>query len=269
VVGVTVLFAGWLLVVCLAITPLVVPALIGFRAAVGGLAWVEAELANALLDTHVRPSVTSPAPAGFWTKGGSVLHDGAFWKQQVYHLQRFALGGVIAVGEVTLLGAAVSAIATPVYYRWSDTEIGSWHVDTIGRALLWVPPGILALILGVYLLRPLRAVSRALVLGLLGGEPGVPPVSPAVARARRRRALALHAAAFVAVNGVLLLIWALTTSGYFWPMWTLLPLGLALGIHAWVVLVDERPELIRGKRMTKALAIHEGVAIGLSAFLIG
>ena len=55
-----VLLAGWIVVACLAITPLVVPALLAFRAATGGLAWLEARLANALLGTDVEPPLRSP-----------------------------------------------------------------------------------------------------------------------------------------------------------------------------------------------------------------
>ena len=44
-----VLLAGWIVVAVLAITPLVVPALIGFRAAVGLIARLDAAIARALL----------------------------------------------------------------------------------------------------------------------------------------------------------------------------------------------------------------------------
>src|SRR5262245_57118519 len=262
--GVTVLVAGWILTVVLSITPLVVPILAGFRATVGGIARVEGRLANALLGTRVRPPVTSPSVPGFWAGAGSVLSDTSFWKQQVYLMQRFVVGGTLAVAEVALIGAGLGAITMPIHYRWSNTELGSYHVDTLGRALLWVVPGLLGLALGIYLLRPLTAMSRSLAESLLGGRAdGVPVLSSA-----RRRALTLHAYAFAGLNGLMIFIRAFTSQGYFWPMWILLPTGLALGIHAWVQLVDAPPELLlRGKRATRGLAIHEGVAIAIGAFL--
>ena len=64
IAGAAVLLCGWIVVALLAITPLVVPALVGFRAAAGGFAWLEAKLANALLGTDLEPPTLSPRPAG-------------------------------------------------------------------------------------------------------------------------------------------------------------------------------------------------------------
>src|SRR5262249_31178551 len=78
-----VLIAGWVTTVVLAITPLVVVALVGFRATVGGLTLLEAALARELLGTatHVR---ASSGGRGFWRRGVNVLNDGAFWRQHAY-----------------------------------------------------------------------------------------------------------------------------------------------------------------------------------------
>jgi hypothetical protein len=48
----------------------------------------------------------------------------------------------------------------------------------------------------------------------------------------QRRALGAHAGAYVAVNGSLVAVWALTGEGYFWPAWILAPGTLMLGWHA-------------------------------------
>src|SRR5262245_10655971 len=79
IAGAAVLFTGWLIVGLLAITPLVVPALVGFRAALGGIAWLEARLANALLGTSLEPPTLSPAGRGFWSRAEGVARDGSFW----------------------------------------------------------------------------------------------------------------------------------------------------------------------------------------------
>ena len=58
-----------------------------------------------------------------------------------------------------------------------------------------------------------------------GGDPGAPPIRPA------RRPLAepsRQLVAFVAVNLVLVAVWALSGAGYFWPAWPILGWGLAL-----------------------------------------
>jgi hypothetical protein len=47
-------------------------------------------------------------------------------------------------------------------------------------------------------------------------------------------ALRVHTVVYLGVVGLLVMIWALTSgfSGYFWPMWTAMPWGFALAIHA-------------------------------------
>jgi signal transduction histidine kinase len=262
--GAALLIAGWTVTLCLAITPLVVPALRGFRGAVGLVARAEAALAHALLDTAaVRPRASSPGRPGYWRSVPNVLGDGSFWRQQVYLLYRYVLGGAIAIAEVSLLGASLGTIALPIYYRWSNMSFGSWHVDTLGRSFLLVPAGIIGLVVALAPVRPLGALSRSLVRGLLGA--GVEePRPPAAARAARRRWLAVHASLFAFLTLLTTLIWALTTRAYYWPVWVILGLGVPLAIHAWVELVDARPELVRAARATRALAIVAGVAGVLS-----
>src|SRR3954466_16350142 len=64
---------------------------------------------------------------------------------------------------------------------------------------------------------------------------------PSDIRARSARAwarvdaamLRMHAGAYATVNGAMVGIWALTGGGEFWPAWTLVPWGMALGAHAY------------------------------------
>src|SRR5215470_1668389 len=109
-VGLLALIAGWTVTVLLAITPAVVPVLIGFRAVVGFLARTEARLANALIGTSVRPPETAAGGRNFWRRGYSVLWDPAFWRQQLYVLVRVLVGWTLATVEVSLLAAALGAI---------------------------------------------------------------------------------------------------------------------------------------------------------------
>jgi 2TM domain len=61
------------------------------------------------------------------------------------------------------------------------------------------------------------------------------------ARARKRvtdrRDFGGHVVAYVVVNGFLLLVWAVTGAGYFWPAWVLGGWGVGLVLHAWEVFV--------------------------------
>jgi signal transduction histidine kinase len=272
-VALAVLIAGWIVVAVLAITPLVVPALMGFRAAVGGLACFDAGLANALLGTATRPDVTSSGPTGFWRRTGNVLGDGAFWRQQSYLLLRLSAGFAVAVFEWTLLASSLGALALPIWYRWSAAgstpfpRVGSWHVDTLGRAFLGVPVGVAGLAVALGLTKPLASASRGLVEGLLRGA-DVPQDSPAARRRNRLQALALHTLAYALVNALMILIWGLTSRGYFWPEWTLIALGLPLAVHAWVVLVDDRPEVARALRMPRELTVHAGLSVVFAIFFV-
>ena len=258
-----VLIAGWVVVPVLAITPLVIPALVGFRYAVGGLARLNGGIANDLLGTSVNPPLRSPGPRGFWRSGLNVLSDGAFWRQQAYLLLRLTVGFAVAVAEFSLLATSLGALTLPVWYRWSATgstpfpRLGSWHVDTLGRALLGVPVGIVGLTIGLLMLGPLAAGARRLVNALLAGvEEGREPTLR-----QRRATLKTHAATYAVVTLVLTLIWALTTRSYFWPEWTFIVLGLPLAIHALAELAIERVSPAR-----RALAVHAAAALSASVF---
>jgi signal transduction histidine kinase len=84
-----------------------------------------------------------------------------------------------------------------------------------------------------------------------------------------RRAVVIHAAAVAVVNALLIVIWALTSQGYFWPMWPLLVLALPLAIHAWVVEAEEQNALWLRWRLDTGFAIHAGVWAALLLFLTG
>ena len=259
-----VLIASCAVVPVVAIMPLVIPALVGFRYAVGGLARLDGGIANDLLGTSVNPPLRSPGPRGFWRSGLNVLSDGALWRQQAYLLLRLTVGFAVAVAEFSLLASSLGALTLPIWYRWSATgstpfpRVGSWHVDTLGRALLGVPVGIVGLAIGLLVLGPLAAGSRRLVVVLLAGvEEGREPTLR-----QRRASLKAHAETYAVVTLVLTLIWALTSRGYFWPEWTFIVLGLPLAFHALAELAIERVPPPR-----RALAVHAAAALSTSVFL--
>ena len=158
-----VLVAGWVLVRPASRSPRSsCPALValpgGGRAARPGRRGAR----HALLGTTVRPPVSSPGRAGFWRRGGNVLGDEAFWRQQV--VPAAALRARLRPRDRRARARsrpALAAIVEPIGYRWTNQDLGSWHVDTLGRALLFVAPGVLALVLAVVLIRPFGA-RRAL-----------------------------------------------------------------------------------------------------------
>jgi signal transduction histidine kinase len=68
---------------------------------------------------------------------------------------------------------------------------------------------------------------------------------------------------------VLVVIWAITSRGYFWPVWPVLAIAFALAIQAWIAWVKDRPTPWLERRRHRSLAIHAGVWGAFLLFTIG
>jgi signal transduction histidine kinase len=266
--GAATLLAGWIACVVLAPTPLVVPALAGFRAAVGAFGRVEAWLARSLLGASAQPASRERYRGSYWRHAADVLSDAGFWRAQSFLFLRYVLGGATAIVELVLLGAGLVAIAEPITYRWGNTQIGSWQVDTLGRAFVFVPAGIIAVVAALILLRPLRAAWRSLAERLLAGEATLPHTEPSAVRRARLQAFAIGAVALIGIGAVQVVIWATTSHGYFWPAWTILVLGIALALYGWIVFVLEKQALLALVGIRRGIAIHTGAAVSLGLFFV-
>ncbi|MGA8583462.1 MAG: 2TM domain-containing protein [Roseiarcus sp.] len=89
--------------------------------------------------------------------------------------------------------------------------------------------------------------------------PSTPSTAPvdhwaAIERIEAKRGFARHATVYVAGNFLLVAIWAITSRGYFWPIWPMLGWGVGLGMNYWSVFLrkpisdDEiRRELEKGR----------------------
>jgi hypothetical protein len=84
----------------------------------------------------------------------------------------------------------------------------------------------------------------------------------------QRDRLRAHCAAVAGIGLLLILVWATTSRGFFWPVQALLPLALTVALHAWLVLMSERP-LGRERFLgSNALAAHAGLAAAMWLYLV-
>ncbi len=265
--GLAILIGGWLVTVSLSFTPLIFPLLFGLRWAVGQLARAQAEVANGLLGTELRPPTRTTRGASFWSRALNVVRDGAFWRQQGHLLA----GWVIALVVLTVLWNALQLITLPVWYRWVEgADVYGAHVDTFSDTLPLTTLGLVLLVLTAHIVGWLLRPSRWLANTLLHGEGGGPVRPPEELRALLHRALSYTALVSASIVVVLVFIWALTSDGgYFWPVWPLLALALVVGISGWIVAVIENDDIPRIALGSSALAMQIGVSAILLGFLVG
>jgi uncharacterized ion transporter superfamily protein YfcC len=54
-------------------------------------------------------------------------------------------------------------------------------------------------------------------------------------RIQTRRDFGSHVAAYIVFNTFMVVLWAVTGAGYFWPMWIMAFWGIGIVMHAWDV----------------------------------
>ncbi len=267
-VWIAALVTAWSLTFSLALTPLVVPLAIGTALLARGCAIVEAALARSLLGVRISLPGWSWG-TGFWRRIWRMLRDPWLWRAQAYLLLRVTAGLVVGAALMSLLGAGLGLLTQPFWY-WSvpgGADVVGWRIHTLPQSLVAVPLGALATSAALALVHPLARPWCALSVNLLnemeGGDHSTQGGSPP-----GRHAVRVHALVAGGLNLFLIVIWALTSRGYFWPVWTLLALGLPLAIHALVVFLAPAPWW-REHRLDSGFAVHAGVWAALLLFLTG
>jgi signal transduction histidine kinase len=290
IAGLAVMIVGWALTLATAgsvvLAPLGVAMLIGFAAAVRFLARAEASIARSFLGASTGSPVRATPTAGWWNRATAVLTDRAFWNAQLYLTLRIVVGWPAALLAIGFVAAGLGAVTAPIYFRWIPLDAGRpngldfsiWQADTTAKACLLVVPGLLVLSIAVALLRPQGRLWARWAEALLAGSPGgacagigttMEPMTVTRSIGAHRRNLLIHAIATVGAAGVLTGIWVAAGSDSFWPGWPMWPLGVALVIHAVVVMIVVRRDHWRRRWMTVPLAVHIGATVAVVGSFIG
>ncbi|MGA9761086.1 MAG: sensor domain-containing protein [Gaiellaceae bacterium] len=177
---VTGLSLGLGLLVTLAGIPVLVLTLAGCRA----LAQLERTLAVSLLDASM-PRVESGRERGsLWRRLVSQLRLGMVWREVTFLLIRFATGvASFSIAVTVVAGGFYYGLVQPVLVAFvpsAGQDFGSWSVNSAGRALLLVPPGLVLLVVAPAIINAQGRIERALATHFLARIP----------RAELRRAIA-------------------------------------------------------------------------------
>jgi Putative sensor len=125
----------------------------------------------------------------WWQRVKRHLGDAGTWKDLSFLFVKFPLGVVSLVIVTLAVGVPAALIGAPFYYHYVDwttngvshhgINMGAWHVDTLGEALLLVPIGLVVLIAGLHLANVFARFSGILAGALLdeGRAASLPPQS--------------------------------------------------------------------------------------------
>jgi signal transduction histidine kinase len=269
------LVAVWSVCAGLIVTPFVIPAVIVLAYMTRGFAALEAGLARYLLDVPADVPAAAPSRPGFWRWLRGQFGP-SFWRAQAYLLIRWFVGFPLAVAVITALGVSLASLTAPLWVPFvhGGAQLGFWRPHTFVQSLVGVPLGLVLLPLSVLIAQALALPFGPVASSLLRPDVDAAPVTGTGGIARRLpapepgRALEVHAATDAVLIAVPVVIWALTSQGYFWPIWVALPLATVLAIHAWFVLLAEEPSIVARFRGSRVLAASSGVGAALAAFLI-
>jgi signal transduction histidine kinase len=263
------LITGWSLCLGLAITPAVIPLLLVMAAMTRGFALVEAEIARGLLGIRIRVAPLSLREGGL-RRRLRALFGPAFWRAQAYLLIRWFAGFPVGVAVFSLLTAAVGMIFAPVWLPFTDhgVQLGFWRPHTFAQSLALVPVGLLLLPATLLVSGPVASLFAPLASALLSanGAAGDETIHPMAQPSRA--SLTRHAVIDGSIVLLLVVIWAIASRGYFWPVWVMLPLGTALAIHGWRVLIRERRDIAERFPGSGALATSVGVGAAIALFFV-
>ncbi len=168
----TLIVTGLSLGAGLLITLAGIPVLVLTLAACRGLAQLERTLAASLIDAPM-PRVDSRSDEGsLWRRLVSQVRSADTWRELGYLLLRFPTGiASFSIAVTVVAGGAYYGLVLPFLVAFvpsAGPDIGSWEVNSLQRALILVPPGLVLLLLTPVILNTLGRVESAFATAFLG-----------------------------------------------------------------------------------------------------
>lgn len=153
-----------LIVVALVGIPILIGVAIGTRA----MMRFERNLAIELLGADIGSvPVMPPTKGNLIAKLKALFSDRTTWSGVVFLFARFPLGIATFTIAVTALAVSGGAATLWIYYRWVDSEIGNWQIDTFGEALIFTVPGIILFFVSLHLLNWLGGLNAAFAKAMI------------------------------------------------------------------------------------------------------
>ena len=151
----------------------------------------ERYLADGLLRTELAPAPT-PWRAGdrLWLRIKAHFSAAATWKDLAFLFVRFPLGILSFVVTVVSASITLSFLAIPALFRMSGfldlnqakgergIYLEFWHIDTFAESLVFIPIGLLALIISLHVVNAVGWLSKVTAEGLLERAPLAPTSTP-------------------------------------------------------------------------------------------
>jgi hypothetical protein len=155
----------------LAVTLLGIPVLVGTFLVARGLATMERRLAVTLLDAPMpRRRMVAPTEGGlWWDRLRSLTSSRRTWSEIAFLMLRLPLSIIDFTFVVTVVALALGGFAGVIAVAaGADAEIGSWTIDTIPEALVYLPISLVFLAVGPRLIIGWGGLSARVATNLLG-----------------------------------------------------------------------------------------------------
>ena len=175
----------------------------------------------------------------FLERLSATLRDRQTWRDLVWLVVHSIVGLAFGSAAIALVAEAVALAVLPAWY-WAipgGVDLGIATVDGLGEAFIAAVFAVPLAAWSVALLRAMALAEAHLASALLGDPAdgsatagAWPAWLPAVSR-EPRAGLAFHTALAALAGFICTLVWALTSHGYFWPIWAWLGLAISVGLH--------------------------------------